>query len=270
MHINTIRTRIDTLERMLRDHTKGDPVTAALFDLEGVLSPIVKELSAATVPARYGRDRSDHATVLSKASAAIREWRVNRLEAVTRHFTHFNSFNDLVKTDLLGIVFDCRLPGMAFLAERYNMWQEQNQKTKRATCIHFPIPTQEFDPETFKVTLEWPDEKALKEDLRERVMAGTLKIPAEYLMDSKKFFDDRAHELSREYRKRHQQAESRANDAWKAKMTEDFDLKRFNERTQAKIHHLAWANGHSDGLSACENQYHDLVELAETFLPEPA
>lgn len=122
-----------------------------------------------------------------------------------------------------------------------------------------------FDPETYKVLLPYPNKDLIKKQILEQESQKNLSLPEGYVLSAEHL----AGLVKIEYdklMKAYNEADSAARNQFELDCEEEFGFSKLSPKIKSALHAKAWSDGHSYGYSEVKNQYYDLVELVETVI----
>lgn len=123
-----------------------------------------------------------------------------------------------------------------------------------------------YDPETFKVLLKYPDRKAIRWEIECGISEGKIVVPKEKLLDTKSFIETLVENGFRDLRKIYDEAQKEANNAFRASLEEDNGNSSFTQAAKDAIWSKSWQDGHSGGYGDITNHYIANVEFVEEIL----
>lgn len=123
-----------------------------------------------------------------------------------------------------------------------------------------------YDPVTFKNLYPFPDTRKIKEGIEQKILNGELKVPSDYILDSKEWIDGMAEDQCRYERNLWDKSEGEAISAWRKHQETEHGFKHLPDDLKKKIHGQVWQDAHAFGYGDMENKYYDWVPvILETY-----
>lgn len=123
-----------------------------------------------------------------------------------------------------------------------------------------------FDPVTFKVLVEYPDKKKIREQVEQLISQGRKAFSQFELLDTKTAIDEAVRKMFNEQKAFYNEAQREANNAFRESLKKQYGNSKFSEAVENVVWSRSWQDGHSGGYGDIENQYIKNVEFAEQIL----
>ena len=123
-----------------------------------------------------------------------------------------------------------------------------------------------FDPETFKVLVEYPNKQKIREQVESEVSTGKMTFLGKDLVNTKPLIDSIVNERAFNMHIKYKSAEAEANQAFRAHLEKEYIGDSLSEGAKSAIWWKSWEDGHAGGYGDVENQYRDNVEFANKLL----